>query len=132
MTQDNDTIPSTRPYLIRAIFDWCVDSGFTPFLTVADSEACSLPKQYFVAGLITLNISPKAAPSCKIGSLWVELTARFGGVAMDVVFPVSRVVAVYARENGKGINFDPENDPEPEPEKDTKKMSKVSHLRLIK
>ncbi|CUT17146.1 MULTISPECIES: stringent starvation protein B [Candidatus Ichthyocystis] len=129
----NNDIPSDRPYLVRAIFDWCVDSGFTPFLTVADSPACVFPKQHVVAGLMTLNISPRAAPNCKIGPVWIEVTTRFSGVATDMIFPVSRVVAIYARENGRGVNFDPEDDPEPEKPKDgPSAVGKVGHLRVVK
>ncbi|WP_176696080.1 stringent starvation protein B [Candidatus Ichthyocystis sparus] len=131
---DKDDIPSNKPYLINAIFDWCMDAGLTPFLTVADSEACVFPKQYVTAGLMTLNISPKASPKCDIGPVWVEVTARFGGVATDMVFPVSRVVAIYARENGKGLNFDPEDDPEPDQPKGggVPSGTKVGHLRVVK
>jgi len=96
---------STRPYLIRAIFEWCVDQGFTPYLVVLVDERVTAPKEFVKNGEIILNISPDATGGLKLGNEWIEFKARFGGVARDILVPVDQVIAVYARENGQGMSF---------------------------
>jgi len=100
----NDSL-STRPYLIRAIFEWCVDQGLTPYLVVMVDERVVVPKEFIKNGEIVLNISPDATGALKLGNEWVEFKARFGGVARDILVPVDRVSAIYARENGQGMSF---------------------------
>jgi stringent starvation protein B len=97
---------STKPYLIRAIYDWCTDSGFTPYLAVAVDESVRVPVEFVKNGEIVLNVSPLATNRLKIGNDAVEFQARFGGVPREVYVPVARVIAVYARENGQGMAFD--------------------------
>ncbi len=96
---------STRPYLIRAIFEWCVDQGYTPYLVVLVDERVTAPKEFVKNGEIVLNISPDATGGLKLGNEWIEFKARFGGVARDILVPVEQVIAVYARENGQGMSF---------------------------
>jgi len=96
---------STRPYLIRAIFEWCVDQGFTPYLVVLVDDRVTAPKEFVKNGEIILNISPDATGGLKLGNEWIEFKARFGGVARDILVPVDQVIAVYARENGQGMSF---------------------------
>ena len=98
--------PSTKPYLLRAIYDWCTDAGFTPYVAVAVDETVRVPVEFVKNGEIVLNVSALATNRLKIGNDAVEFQARFGGVPRDVYVPINRVVAIYARENGQGMAFD--------------------------
>lgn len=100
-----DNVPSTKPYLIRALYDWCVDNGFTPYLSVAVDGQTKVPAAFVKDGQITLNISVDATQNLSLGNEEIEFAARFGGVATNIAVPVSRVLAVYARENGVGMGF---------------------------
>jgi stringent starvation protein B len=97
---------STKPYLLRAIYEWCVDSGFTPYVSVVVDARTRVPMEYVRDGEIVLNIGPLATSHLLIGNDHIECTARFSGVARDLVIPVSAVAAIYARENGHGMSFD--------------------------
>jgi stringent starvation protein B len=97
---------STKPYLLRALYEWCVDSGFTPYITVMADAATRVPPEYVKNGEIVLNIGPLATNRLRIGNEMIEFSARFGGVARDISIPVARVAAIYARENGQGMSFD--------------------------
>jgi stringent starvation protein B len=99
---------STKPYLLRALFEWCMDNGYTPYISVLVNEATRVPQEYVRNGEIVLNIGPLAANKLKLGNDVVELAARFGGVARELVIPVSQVTAIYARENGHGMSFEPD------------------------
>ncbi len=96
---------STRPYLIRALYDWCSDNGLTPYVAVMVDETVQVPREYVKDGEIVLNISFDATSALKLGNEYIEFKARFGGVARDIHVPVSRVLAIYARENGQGMAF---------------------------
>lgn len=96
---------STRPYLIRALYEWCTDNGYTPYVAVAVSEQVQVPREYVKNGEIVLNISFDATTSLKLGNQFIEFKARFGGVARDIMVPVGQVLAIYARENGMGMAF---------------------------
>jgi len=96
---------STRPYLIRAIYEWCTDNGFTPFIAVLVDETVRVPMEYVKDGEIVLNISFDATSALNMGNEYIEFKGRFGGVARDIFVPVDRVVAIYARENGQGMAF---------------------------
>jgi len=98
--------PSTKPYLLRAIYDWCTDSGFTPYVAVAVDETVRVPVEFVKNGEIVLNVSALATNRLKIGNDSVEFQARFGGVPRDVYVPINRVIAIYARENGQGMAFE--------------------------
>ena len=96
---------STRPYLIRALYEWCTDNGLTPFIAVVVDETVRVPNEYVKDGEIVLNISFDATSSLTMGNECIEFKGRFGGVARDIFVPVDRVVAIYARENGQGMAF---------------------------
>jgi stringent starvation protein B len=97
---------STKPYLIRAIHEWCSDNGYTPYLAVAVDARCVVPRDYVKAGEIVLNVSISATNALAMGNELIEFQARFGGVARDISVPIECVTAVYARENGHGMAFD--------------------------
>lgn len=96
---------STRPYLIRALYEWCTDNGFTPYVAVLVDETVQVPREYVKNGEIVLNISFDATSSLKLGNDFIEFKARFAGTAREIMVPVSRVIAIYARENGQGMAF---------------------------
>ena len=96
---------STRPYLIRALYEWCTDNGLTPYVAVQVDDSVQVPREYVKNNEIVLNISFDATSSLKLGNEFIEFKARFGGVARDIVVPVDHVVAIYARENGQGMAF---------------------------
>ncbi len=101
---------SQRPYLLRAMLDWIVDNGWTPHLIVdARSETVSVPRQFVTEGYIRLNISASATQSFRIGDAAVEFNARFGGVSHYIHVPLEFVLAIVARENGKGMAFTAES-----------------------
>ena len=96
---------STRPYLIRALYDWCTDNGLTPYVAVLVDDTVQVPREYVKNGEIVLNISFDATSSLKLGNDFIEFKARFAGTAREIMVPVSRVIAIYARENGQGMAF---------------------------
>jgi stringent starvation protein B len=96
----------TKPYLLRALFEWCVDNGYTPHLAVRVDSRTQVPSEYVKSGEITLNISPAAVHKLQMGNELIEFSARFGGVARQISVPVTNVYALYARESGHGMTFD--------------------------
>ena len=98
--------PSTKPYLMRAIYEWCVDSGFTPYLSVTVDPVTRVPMEYVKDGQIVLNIGPVAVERFKIGNDLIEFSARFNGAGREISIPVGAVSAIYARENGQGLSFE--------------------------
>ncbi len=96
---------STRPYLIRALHEWCTDNGFTPYVAVHVDGAVQVPMEYVKNNEIVLNVGFEATSSLKLGNEAIEFKARFGGVAREIVVPIDHVVAIYARENGQGMAF---------------------------
>ena len=96
---------STRPYLIRALHDWCTDNGFTPYLAVYVSAGVQVPMEYVKNNEIVLNVGFEATSGLQLGNEFIEFKARFGGVSREIVVPVDHVVAIYARENGQGMAF---------------------------
>jgi stringent starvation protein B len=96
---------STRPYLIRALHDWCTDNGFTPYIAVYVDATVQVPREYVKNNEIVLNVGFEATSGLKLGNDFIEFKARFGGSARDIVVPVDHVVAIYARENGQGMAF---------------------------
>ena len=97
---------STKPYLIRAIFEWCVDQGFIPYLTVAVDANTRVPREHVKEGQITLNVGPEAAHQLLLGNEEITFQARFNGAAFPVVVPIDAVAAIFARENGQGMAFE--------------------------
>jgi stringent starvation protein B len=97
---------STKPYLLRAIYEWCVDNGYTPYISVVVDAATYVPMEYVRDGEIVLNIGPLATSRLQMGNQMIECTARFAGVARELSIPVGAVAAIYARENGQGMSFE--------------------------
>jgi stringent starvation protein B len=96
---------STRPYLIRALHDWCTDNGFTPYIAVFVDASVQVPLEYVKNNEIVLNIGFEATTALKLGNELIEFKARFGGASRDIAVPVDHVIAIYARENGQGMAF---------------------------
>jgi len=99
-------LPSTKPYLLRAIWEWCCDNGFTPHIAVDVDERTRVPREFVRDGQIVLNLGPGATNKLLIGNDFIEFQARFSGVARELSVPVERVSAIYARENGAGMAFE--------------------------
>jgi stringent starvation protein B len=97
---------STKPYLMRAIYEWCTDNGYTPYLAVMVDASTQVPLQFVRDGQIVLNISQGATKGMKMDNEAIRFGARFGGVARDVYVPVENVIAIYASENGQGMAFE--------------------------
>jgi stringent starvation protein B len=97
---------STKPYLIRAIHEWCADEGFTPYLAVQVDERTSVPREFVRDGQIVLNVSAEATHQLAMGNEEITFQTRFNGASFPVVVPVDTVVAIYARENGQGMAFE--------------------------
>jgi stringent starvation protein B len=96
---------STRPYLIRALHDWCSDNGYTPYIAVFVDARVQVPVEYVKNNEIVLNVGFEATTALKLGNEAIEFKARFGGKSRDIVVPVDHVIAIYARENGQGMAF---------------------------
>ena len=105
MTAQEST--STRPYLIRALYEWCTDNGLTPYVAVRVDDSVQVPREYVKDGEIVLNISFDATSALQLGNDFIEFKARFGGKPREILVPVGRVIAIYARENGQGMAFPP-------------------------
>jgi stringent starvation protein B len=97
---------STRPYLIRAIYEWCVDAGFTPHILVQVDEHTRVPSGYIKDGQIVLNVGGTAVRDLVIDNDWILFSARFSGASQEIAVPINRVAAIFARENGQGMHFD--------------------------
>ena len=97
---------STKPYLLRAIYEWCTDSGYTPYLAVKVDAATTVPMEYVKKGEIILNISYGATSGLKMDNDAITFRARFNGVSRELYIPVHNVLAIYANENGQGMAFD--------------------------
>ncbi len=128
---DDAIIPmnSSRPYLLKAMFDWIVDNDCTPYVLVdAGISGVSVPQHYVKAGEIVLNISPGAVVGMVMDKESLSFNARFGGVPTDIFAPIAAIKGIYARENGKGMMFEYEDlppEPSPEPEKPRRPALKV-------
>lgn len=143
---------STKPYLIRAIYEWCVDQGLTPHLAVFVDEHVVVPPGYAQDGQIVLNVGADATSKLVMGNDTISFSARFGGAAHSLLIPVGNVLAVYARETGQGMAFELERESEPEagaaddaaasasaqepaapqPQGDEPPPARGSHLKVVK
>jgi stringent starvation protein B len=110
---------STKPYLIRAIYDWCSDCNFTPYLSVEVDANTRVPTEYVKNGKIVLNVSPDATHRLTIGNDFIQFSARFSGVSRECSIPVEAVLGIFARETEQGLFFEatPSQSPAAEPEK---------------
>lgn len=146
----SNSAPSTKPYLLRAIYEWAEDNGFTPQVLVnAENDGVIVPDSHVVDGQIVLNISGSAIELYSMDNENLHFSARFSGKAQEIYLPMDSILAIFARENSQGIFFEdhqPESDPDPEGDnKSKKKESSVtsiernkgqkrgsSHLKIIK
>ena len=128
MSSDAPEMTSSRPYLLRAVYEWIADNELTPQIVVdAQNDQVQVPTTYVRDGKIVLNISPTAVRELSLGNEWVEFSARFGGRAFDVVVPIDAVLAIMARENGTGMSFPEPHRDEPPPE-----PRRRPHLKVVK
>jgi stringent starvation protein B len=139
-------LPPTKPYLLRAVWEWCSDNGFVPHIVVEVDGSCRVPLEFVKDGQIVLNVGAEATHGLQIANDFIHFQGRFGGVAQELVIPVARVSAIYARENGAGMAFEvsaflgPEQDDHaalpgeepPPPAPDASGGGRRSHLRRIK
>ena len=96
---------STRPYLIRALHEWCTENGFTPYVAVFVDASVRVPPEYVKNNEIVLNVGFEATSALQLGNEFIEFKARFGGSSREIMVPVTHVIAIYARENGQGMAF---------------------------
>lgn len=132
---------STKPYLIRAIYDWCTDNGFTPYLAVRVDEHTQVPMAFVKDGEIILNVSVDAVHNLQLGNEEITCGGRFGGVAHQLIVPVAAVIGIFAKETGQGLVFQGQEstpsgqnekaDDEP-PKEPTPPPGGRPHLRVVK
>ena len=101
-----EAIPQ-QPYFLRALYEWCVDSGYTPYISVRVDSGAKVPNAYVKDGQIVLNIGPAAVRNLNMDNVWISFSARFGGVSQIIEVPVANVLAIYAKETGEGMAFQP-------------------------
>jgi stringent starvation protein B len=129
------TMSSSRPYLIRALYQWIVDNGLTPHLLVdATAAGVDVPREYVSNDKIVLNIHPNSVRELSLENDWISFSARFSGAPREVLFPVQTTLAIYARENGQGMTFRKDDNggdyPPTSPGADT--GSQKPSLRIVK
>ena len=125
------SMTSSRPYLVRALYEWIVDNGCTPYLLVdATAAGVEVPQQYVKNGQIVLNVAPGAVAGIDMSNDDIRFRGRFSGVAIDVFVPIGAVLGIYARENGQGMVFEPEQ--APPPSSDDEPRSGKPSLRVVK
>lgn len=105
---DSETLTPTRPYMVRALYQWIEDNELTPYLMVdATAKNVQVPKQYVQDGRIVLNIASRATGNMTMQNDFIHFNARFGGVSQEIWVPLSAVMGIYAKENSQGMFFDP-------------------------
>ena len=132
---------TTKPYLIRAIYEWCADCGYTPYLSVVVNEHTRVPMEFVKNGEIILNVSASATRNLKIDNDLVQFSARFSGTSREISVPISAVSGIFARENSEGLLFKvgdeietstDANPPPNGPKPSNKSPREKSHLKVIK
>lgn len=128
---------STRPYLIRAIYEWCVDSGLTPYLAVRPDEQTEVPPAYVKDGEIVLNLSAGAVRNLEMGNEMITCSGRFGGAPFDLIVPVVTVMGIFAKENGQGLVFQGGDPQQPPPaadgsDQESKPRPHKPQLKIVK
>jgi len=110
-------LTSSRPYFVRAVYQWIIDNGLTPYILVdSDIEYTEVPREYVKDGRIILNVAPMAVRDLLLGNEAISFSARFSGVAKAIYAPIQSITAIYAKENGKGVFFDQTGDLQPPPD----------------
>ena len=137
MISSMSDVPSNKPYLIRALHQWCSDNGFAPFMAVFVDSTVEVPREFVKNDEIVLNLSTEACHQLQIENDFISFQARFGGVPRKILVPITHVLAIYARENGQGMSFpfDPSSIEEHIPEKSgpsESKSAKPSFLKVVK
>ena len=133
----NSKVPSTKPYLIRALYQWCIDNALTPYVAVFVDHSVDVPQEYVSQGEIVLNISPSACQAIVIDNESIQFKARFNGVSKEIYLPLTHIMAIYSRENNQGMSF-PVNISQVKEDLGTaEKQSEVketikSHIKLVK
>ncbi len=123
----------SRPYLIRALHEWIVDNQLTPYLLVdCGIEGVRVPQEHVSEGRIILNVSPAATKDLVLGNDTIHFSARFGGKPQHITVPIEGVLAIYARENGRGMVFSNDNEDDTSPEPTDDGGSSKPHLRVVK
>jgi stringent starvation protein B len=123
---------TSRPYLVRAIYDWIADNGFTPQLIVnAELDGATVPREYVQNGKIVLNVAARAVRDLELGNEWITFGARFAGRPFSVAVPIRAVLAVYAAENGVGMAFHDDDQGPGSPDSTDLKSARPS-LRVVK
>ncbi len=128
---------STRPYLIRAIYEWCVDAGLTPYLGVRVDEHTEVPVAHVKDGEIVLNLSSSAVRNLEMGNEMITCNGRFGGASFDLMVPVAAVIGIFAKETGQGLVFQAsESEPHPPSlggsDGDIKSKQSKPNLKIVK
>lgn len=141
MSEQETNVSPTRPYLARAIYEWICDNNLTPYLLVdATQPNTMVPEQFIQDGQIVLNIVPHAVHQLHMSNDAITFSARFGGVSRDIYVPLYAVLGIYARENGQGLFFDPneyknvqiqQDDLKSEPKQNQEQPKKKPSLRLL-
>lgn len=134
MTGAGDTT-STKPYLIRAIYEWCADNGLTPYLAVRVDEQTRVPMAYVKNGEIVLNLGVEAVHNLHMGNDFISCSGRFGGVAHELLVPVGAVIGIFAKENGQGLAFEAQESGPPTPPEGGEEPPTPHgrpHLRVVK
>ena len=137
MISSMSDVPSNKPYLIRALHQWCSDNGFAPFMAVFVDSTVEVPMEFVKNDEIVLNLSIEACHQLQIENDYISFQARFGGVPRKILVPITHVLAIYARENGQGMSFpfDSSTIQEQIPEKlepSETKSAKQSFLKIVK
>jgi stringent starvation protein B len=127
-------LPSAKPYLLRAMYEWCADQGLTPYASVFVDESVQVPMEFVKDNAITLNIGADATGSLLIGRETLEFKARFGGIPRQIVVPITHIMAIYGRENGQGMAFPiSDAEPAPQPPEETPEIEKpIAKKEVIK
>jgi stringent starvation protein B len=128
---DSSQSTSTRPYLLRALYEWCADNALTPYVAAFVDDSVKVPREHVKNNEIVLNISMDATSNLQIGNDFLQFKARFGGVAREIVVPIDHIIAIYARENGQGMAFPvpqavpPRGEVQPAPERRSQGLRSV-------
>ncbi|WP_296245448.1 MULTISPECIES: ClpXP protease specificity-enhancing factor [unclassified Psychrobacter] len=127
MSEEFTSITPTRPYMVRALYQWIEDNALTPYLMVdATADNVQIPREHVQDGRIVLNIASRATGNMSMGNDYIHFSARFGGVSQEIWVPLQAVMGIYAKENSQGMFFDPNEYDDYVPEEDTDAISKKS------
>ena len=127
MSEETTSITPTRPYMVRALYQWIEDNALTPYLMVdATANNVQVPKEHVQDGRIVLNIASRATGNMSMENDYIHFSARFGGVSQEIWVPLTAVMGIYAKENSQGMFFDPNEYDDYVPEEDAATTSKKS------